>query len=277
MSSTDLQLKGKLALITGCTGGIGSTTALTLARQGCSIAVHYNSAKEKADDLVAKLKDLHPGIVRAAAFPADLSTYDGARKLHAAVVREMGNPDILFSNAGVVGPVLSLGSGSIQDVSVNVFEDVWRTNAGTAFLLTQLCMPKMVERNYGRIIYNSRFFFPSLPKKIALTIISIAAGIGGRVGPHYSSSKAALHGLVHWIAPVYAEQGITCNAVAPAFIVETNMFSKPPDAPKLLQKVPVGRFGVPSEIASVVELLVTNGYMTNKIIVIDGGMTATGF
>lgn len=173
----------------------------------------------------------------------------------------MGNPDILFSNAGVVGPVLSLGSGSIQDVSVDIFEDVWRTNAGTAFLLTQLCMPKMVERNYGRIIYNS----------------SIAAGIGGRVGPHYSSSKAALHGLVHWIAPVYAEKGITCNAVAPAFIVETNMFSKPPDAPKLLQKVPVGRFGVPSEIASVVELLVTNGYMTNKIIVIDGGMTATGF
>ncbi|KXN91312.1 3-oxoacyl-[acyl-carrier-protein] reductase FabG [Leucoagaricus sp. SymC.cos] len=237
-------LRGKLALITGCTGGIGNATALALARLGCSIAVHYNSAEAKANELVKELEGL-PG-VRAAAFQADLSGYDGARKLHADVVRVLGHPDILFNNAGVVSSVIG-PNGNIQDISAETFEATWRTNTGTAFLLTQLCMFSMEERKWGRIVFNS----------------SVAAGTGGVIGPHYAASKSAMHGLLHWTANRYAKDGITCNAVAPALIIETSIMANPSE--ELGKRIPIGRFGRPQEVASVVELLVTNAYMTNKV------------
>lgn len=258
MTSQDSKsLKGKLALITGCTGGIGYATAIALGRLGCSIAVHYNSAEAKANELVKELEANHPD-VKAVAFQADLSGYEGVKKLHGDVVRVLGHPDVLFNNAGVLGGAIG-PNGNIQDVSVETFETTWRTNTGTAFLMTQLCLPSMEERKWGRIVFNS----------------SVAAGTGGVVGPHYASSKSAMHGLLHWIASRYAKDGITCNAVAPALIVETTMMANPSE--ELGKRIPIGRFGLPHEVASVVELLVTNAYMTNKIIVADGGWTASAF
>ncbi|KAF8197061.1 NAD-binding protein [Pholiota molesta] len=249
-------LKGKLALITGCSGGIGRASAIALAKRGCSIAVHYNSSKAKADEVVAELAHL-PG-VKVIAFQADLSGYEGVHKLHAAVVAEMGHPDILFNNSGVTSKVVG-PHGDIQDISAEEFESTWRTNAGTSFLLTQKCLPHMLSQKYGRIVFCS----------------SVAAGTGGVIGPHYASSKSALHGLVHWISVRYAKDGVTCNAVAPALIIETKMMSNPSE--QLKERIPVGRFGLPVEIATVVEMLVTNAYMTNKIIVVDGGWTAGAF
>jgi len=117
----------------------------------------------------------------------------------------------------------------------------------------------MEQKKYGRIVFNS----------------SVAAGIGGIIGPHYASSKSAMHGLLHWMANRYAKEGITCNAVAPALIIETDMMSNPPE--EMGKRIPVGRFGLPHEVAPVVEMLVTNAYMTNKIIVVDGGLTASAF
>ncbi|KZT38383.1 hypothetical protein SISSUDRAFT_1047066 [Sistotremastrum suecicum HHB10207 ss-3] len=84
-----------------------------------------------------------------------------------------------------------------------------------------------------------------------------------------------MHGLVHWIAGRYAKSGITCNAVAPALVTDTGMV---PDEPShYTAKIPVGRLGKPAEIAQIVEMLVSNSYMTNKIIVADGGWTASAF
>jgi len=251
-------LDGKLALITGCTGGIGKATARSLARLGCAIAIHYNSASPSI--VSALCEELRALGAKAEAFQADLSNYDGARKLHKEVAEKMGNPDILFNNAGIMGKFLGL-EGSIYDITPEMFEHTWRTNTGTQFLLTQLCLPHMEEMKFGRIVFNS----------------SIAAGTGGGVGPHYASSKSALHGLLHWIASRYAKDGITCNAVAPALIADTNMLSDNNAIDSLKQRIPVGRLGKPEEIASVVELLVTNAYLTNKIFVADGGMAPTAF
>ncbi|KZS95302.1 NAD-binding protein [Sistotremastrum niveocremeum HHB9708] len=259
------QLAGKLALITGATGGIGKATALLLAKSGCRIAVHYHKASSTADDLVSQISSssLSNGASNghapvAKAFQADLSSYDQVRKLHAEVIKEMGEPDILYNNTGITGPIVGFG-GDIKDVSIEVFEETWRTNMASHFLLTQLCLGSMEKKKWGRIVFCS----------------SVAASTGGVVGPHYASSKSAMHGLVHWIAGRYAKSGITCNAVAPALITDTGMV---PDEPShYTSKIPVGRLGKPAEIAQIVEMLVSNSYMTNKIIVADGGWTASAF
>ncbi|KAI0933384.1 hypothetical protein AcV5_005542 [Taiwanofungus camphoratus] len=249
MASVGSALKGKLVLVTGCTGGIGQATAKALARVGCSIAIHYNAAssKAKAETLISQLGLLAPQGVKPkfAAFQADLSKYEEARRLHAEVVKVLGNPDVLFSNHGIAGPKIG-PTGDIKDVSFETFEEVWRTNTGTSYALAQLCLPYMETRKWGRIIFTS----------------SVAAGNGGVIGPHYASSKSALHGL-------------TANAVAPALIEDTAMMANP--SPDARSKIPVGRLGKPDEIAEVVLLLASNGYMTNKIIVADGGWTVGGF
>ena len=194
-------LKPHLALITGCTGGIGRATALALARFGCSVAVHYNSASDVANTLVKDLKALN---VRAEVFQADLSSYDDTRRLHKEVVEKMGHPTILFNNAGLT---LKSGVKSLDEMSIDDFEFTWRANCGSAYLLTQLCMPAMVSAKFGRVIFCS----------------SVAGFTGGVVGPHYASSKAAVNGLVHWLAANYAKTGVTVNGVAPALIEETKM------------------------------------------------------
>ncbi|KIK54767.1 hypothetical protein GYMLUDRAFT_87926 [Collybiopsis luxurians FD-317 M1] len=265
-----MSLRGKIALITGCSGGIGAATALALARQGCSIAVHYSSAKDKAQNLSKNLQGTAPG-VRAVIFQADLSDYDGVRQLYNQVVQTMDHPDILFNNARAL--VKTIGRmGNVQDVSIDEFEMTWKLNAGSGYLLTQLCLPHMVEQKYGRVVFNSR-----LTQQDASSHRSLrnTTGTGGVIGPHYASSKSALHGLLHWIASQHAKDGVTCNAVAPALVAEAAMMSNPSD--EMRKMIPVGRMGASGEIASVVELLVTNAYMTNKIIVADGGLTASAF
>lgn len=163
MASTDF--KQQLALVTGATGGIGRATVLALAGLGCPVAIHYHSAAETAKELVAQLREAG---VQATPFQANLSTYEDARKLHREVVEQMGHPTVLFNNAG-----LTMGKSGVKDVSevsIEDFESTWRSNCGTAFLLTQLCMPAMVEKGWGRVIFNS----------------SVAGFTGGVVGPHYA-------------------------------------------------------------------------------------------
>lgn len=242
-------LSNQLALVTGATGGIGRATAHALAALHCDVAVHYNAAAETAKSVVTEL--LGYG-VRAEAFQANLSSYDETRRLHNEVIKVMGDPTILFNNAG-----LTLGKSGVKDiseVSIDDFENTWRANTGSAYLLTQLCIPAMVHAGFGRIIFCS----------------SVAGLSGGIVGPHYASSKSALHGLVHWLASTYANKGITVNAVAPALIAGTTML--PGSSEALESKIPIGRLGKPEEIAETVLWMVKTGYVTNKVIAVDGGL-----
>ena len=129
------KLKELLIILIKCSsGGIGRATGIRLARLGCDIAVHYNSAGKAAAELVTKLKDLG---VRAEPFQADLSSYDGVRALHSAVVVSLGNPDVLFNNAGITTKVIG-AQGNIEDISPEEFEATWRTNTGTHYLVCSL-------------------------------------------------------------------------------------------------------------------------------------------
>ncbi|KAL5327576.1 hypothetical protein ACEPPN_005277 [Leptodophora sp. 'Broadleaf-Isolate-01'] len=157
-------LRPHLALVTGASGGIGRATCLALAALGCPIAVHYHSSENKASALV---KDLTEKGVRAEAFKADLTNYDEVRSLHAAVVSSLGHPTILFNNAGLT---LKSGIKKITEISIEEFEHTWKANCGSAFLMTQLCLPEMEKQGWGRIIFCS----------------SVAGFSGGVVGPHYA-------------------------------------------------------------------------------------------
>ena len=242
-------LSPHLALVTGATGGIGRAICLKLAQLGCSIAVHFHSNPDNARSLVDQLEALG---VRADAFRANLSSYSEARRLHKEVSERLGNPSILINNAG-----LTLGKSGVKDISeisIDDFENTWRANTGSAYLLTQLCMPAMLEKGLGRVIFIS----------------SVAGLTGGIVGPHYASSKSAIHGLVHWLANTYAKNGITVNAVAPALITDTAML--PGTSETLSSKIPIGRLGKPEEIAETVLWMVKTSYVTNKVIAVDGGL-----
>lgn len=113
-------------------GGIGQATARLLAEQGCSIAVHHSSdaSKANADALVSELTKSDG--VRAAAFQADLSSYEQAKRLHEEVVQRLGHPDIFFGNHGATAKTIG-PSGDIQDISPEVFEQTWRLNTGTNY------------------------------------------------------------------------------------------------------------------------------------------------
>ncbi|KAL0258153.1 hypothetical protein SLS55_007325 [Diplodia seriata] len=273
MSVLTTDLGSHLALVTGASGGIGKATCLALAELGCSIAAHYYSNSDAANALVDQLKAKG---VKAQAFQADLSSYDEVRKLHSSVYSSLGAPTILFNNAG--STLSKHGLRSASDISIEDFELTWRSNCGSAFLLTQLCLPDMEKAGWGRVIFCS----------------SVAGLNGGVVGPHYAyapdfllptsnenarlnlrpyrSSKSALHGLVHWLAGAYAAKGITVNGVAPALIQDTAML--PGSNEELAKKLPVGRLGRPEEIAETVLWMVKTGYVTNKIITVDGGWIA---
>src|SRR5262249_54172773 len=118
----------------------------------------------------------------------------------------------------------------------------------------QAILPGMRQRQWGRIINLS----------------SVAAQVGGVVGPHYASSKAAILGLTHYYASRLAKEGITVNAIAPA-LVETDMVTSNPNANSKL--IPVGRFGLPEEVADVAVMLARNGYITGQTINVNGGWT----
>jgi 3-oxoacyl-[acyl-carrier protein] reductase len=99
---------------------------------------------------------------------------------------------------------------------------------------------------------------------------SVAAVTGGNVGPHNAASKAGLHGLVHFLAARSAADGVTVNAIAPALIEDTGML--PGDPGDLAGRIPVGRLGTPDEVADLALAMLANGYLTSKVILIDGGM-----
>lgn len=162
--------------------GIGRATSVVFARTGkYDLALHYNSANEEArHKLLYSINDVVSAVIDVALFQADLSSYDGVRKLHREVVEQFGGVDVLFANAGTTGGIT--GAQSLADVPIDVFEQTWRINTGSSILLAQLCLPFMEQQGWGRVIFNS----------------SVAALTGGMVGPHYASSKSAMHGFVHW-------------------------------------------------------------------------------
>jgi 3-oxoacyl-[acyl-carrier protein] reductase len=243
MTEKSSLLVGKVALVTGGSRGIGEAVALELAKEGAAIAVNYRQGEAEANSVAAEITR---GGGRCIVVQADVSVSADVARLKERIVNEIGTVQILVNNAGISRPQL------LKDISESDWDELIDTNLKSAFLVTRAFLPEMIERKWGRIINMS----------------SVAAQLGGVVGPHYAASKAGLIGLTHSYAHLLAKSGITVNAITPA-LIETDMVKSNPNAKA--DVIPVGRFGAVGEVASVVVMLAGNGYMTGQTIGVNGG------
>jgi 3-oxoacyl-[acyl-carrier protein] reductase len=238
-------LEGRVALVTGGSGGIGTVLCERLAAEGMTVAVHFRDRVEVAERIVREIVD---GGGRAAAIPADLLVPGASDLLVDAVERELGPVDVLVANHGLAH------KAGFDEVDAGAWDETMAINLRAPYLLARRVLPGMKERAFGRILFVS----------------SVAAFTGGIVGPHYAASKAGLHGLTHHLAARVAEAGITVNAIAPALIESTDML--PGDPGYLAGLVPIGRLGHPAEVADMALAMLRNEYLTSKVITLDGGM-----
>jgi 3-oxoacyl-[acyl-carrier protein] reductase len=241
-------LAGRVALVTGASGGIGAAIARALAHAGASVALSYAHDAAGADELA---RDLAGGGARVLTAGADLRDREALDQLVDDVEHELGPIDVLVPNAGV-GRIRQ----AIEDVTDTDWDDHVAVNLTAPFLLARRVVPAMRERGFGRILFVS----------------SIAAFTGGVVGPHYAASKAGLHGMTHWLASRLAGRGVTVNAIAPALIERTGML--PGGSDELRARIPVGRLGTPDEVADLSLAILRNAYLTNQVFGLDGGIYA---
>jgi 3-oxoacyl-[acyl-carrier protein] reductase len=241
------EFDGRIALVTGASGAIGTALAWRLAQHGAAVGVGYHSDKESARRIVRRIESAGG---RAAALGADLRDGDAPDELIEAAESELGPVDLLVANAGIVKPL------QIEEIDAGEFDELMAVNLRAPFLLARRVIPGMCERGFGRILFTS----------------SVAAFTGGLVGAHYAASKAGLQAIVHYLAKRLAPEGVTVNAIAPALIRDTGDLSKLGDLQELQKKVPVGRLGTPAEVADMSLAMLRNAYLTNQVILLDGGM-----
>ena len=236
-------LKGRIALVTGGSRGIGAAIALALAEAGTAVAVNY---RERAADADAVVADIRSKGGRAIAVAADVSQGAAVAKMVEHVASALGPIDVLVNNAGI-----AIVRG-IDDLTEGDFDATIAVNLKSAFLCTTAVVPSMRAKKWGRIV----------------NISSGAARGAGAIGPHYNASKAGMEGLTRGYAARLVKEGITVNAVAPS-LIETDMMRGRADQ---AARIPLGRMGQPEEVAQAVLMLLGNDYMTGQTIALSGGM-----
>lgn len=245
----DLQrLKGKVAIVTGASRGIGRATALALAAEGASIAVNYASSSEAAERVVAEIGALGGSAI---ALPADVSKSDQVEGLVEAVMQKWGQIDVLVNNAGITRDTLLLR------MKPEDWQAVIDLNLTGVFLCTRSVSKIMLKQRSGRIV----------------NITSVAGQMGNPGQANYSAAKAGVIGFTKTVAKELASRGITVNAVAPGFIA-TDM-THDLKADEILKFIPLARYGQPEEVAGLIRFLAADpaaAYITGQVMNVDGGM-----
>ena len=245
-----IDLSGKSALVTGGARGIGKAICLNLARQGADIAFVDVGRREVAEATVAEIRALGR---KAVYIPADVTDPEACVKAVAATVEAFGKVDILVNNAGITRDDL------IMRMPIDDWKKVLEVNLFGAFYMIKAAIRPMLKAHAGRIVN-----------------MSSVSGQAGQMGQaNYSSSKAGLIGLTKATAREVASRGITCNAVAPGFIV-TELTKDLPEAlqDQIKAATPLGHFGTVDDIANAVTFLASDeaAYITGQVLAVDGGL-----
>ena len=239
-------LTGRSALVTGASGGIGGAIAKALHGQGATVAL--TGRNEEALQKVAN--DLGE---RAHVLVADLSDSDAVNGLIGAANEAMGGLDILVNNAGLTR------DGLMMRMKDEDWAEVLEVNLTAGFRLARATLRGMMKARYGRII----------------NITSVVGQMGNPGQANYVASKAGMTGMTKALAAEVASRGITVNCVAPGFIM-TAMTESLSDSQKesMLERIPVGRFGAPEDVAGCVTFLASEagGYLTGQTLHVNGGM-----
>ncbi|NLO97067.1 MAG: 3-oxoacyl-[acyl-carrier-protein] reductase [Peptococcaceae bacterium] len=243
-------LKGKTAIVTGASRGIGRAIALALAGEGAAVVINYVNNRSLAESVV---QEIEKSGGKALAVCADVSLFQEAETLVATAKEAFGSVDILVNNAGVTR------DGLIMRMSEEDFDRVLQVNLKGAFNCCRHVVPLMVKQRSGRII----------------NITSIVGLVGNAGQANYAASKAGLIGLTKSLAKEIGSRGITVNAIAPGFI-ETDMTSGLADKLKEAAKenIALKRLGTPDDVANAVCFLASEkaAYITGQVISVDGGM-----
>lgn len=244
-----MNLKGKSAIVTGGTRGIGWAISSLLAELGANVVVSATKQEvcdEKAKELTTTFNTQCIGV------QTDVSKEDSVQNLIKVTVETFGKVDILVNNAGITKDNLMLR------MSFDDWKAVLDTNLNSVYLTVKSAMKPMLKQKSGRIIN-----------------ISSVVGLMGNPGQsNYAAAKAGIIGLTKSIAKEIGAKGITCNAIAPGF-VETEMIKSLPEdyLNNIIANVPLRRLGVPRDIAYAVAFLASDwgSYITGQTITVDGG------
>jgi 3-oxoacyl-(acyl-carrier-protein) reductase len=245
-----MKLKGRTALVTGASRGIGRAIALALADEGADVAVNYATSDAAAQDVVDQIAKIGR---RARLARADVSDYPDTFRMAQDVLAEFGHLDILVNNAGVNS------DKTFSKMDHAAWRKVLAINLDGVFNCTKVFLDQMMKQNYGRVV----------------NITSVIGQIGNFGQANYAASKAGVAAFTKSLAKELAGKGITVNAVAPGFI-ETEMVQAIPEKvrQKLLDQIPLRRFGTPEEVGRAVAYLVSpdGDYITGAEISINGGL-----
>lgn len=241
-------LKGKTAIVTGGSRGIGAAICKRFAEQGANIALLYAGNTQKAEETKAALQEMG---VKAEAYQCNVADAEQVAAVCKQIIKDFGGADILVNNAGITKDKL------VPMMKVPDFDSVVDTNLKGAFYMIKQLYPVFMKQKSGKIIN-----------------ISSVSGLMGNPGQtNYSASKAGLIGLTKSVAKELASRNVNCNAIAPGFVA-TDMTENLSENNALVDHIPMKRFAQPEDIANLALFLASDqsDYITGEVIRIDGGL-----
>ena len=234
------------AVITGSSKGLGSHIALSLAKSGYNIIIHYNKSKKDAELLEKKLSKITNCII----VKGDISKYDDASKIINQSVKKFGKIDVLINNSGIHEDSI------VTKMNLKTWNTVIAVNLGGVFNMSKAVLKTMQNQKFGRIINISSF--------------TAFTGVAG--ASNYAASKAGIIGFAKSLAKEVAQYNITVNTIAPGYF-DIGMFYHLSSKQRkdILKGIPAKRLGSPNEISELIQIIISSSYTTGQTFVLDGG------